>query len=242
MENNVQEIKRIYHGSDHVIERPQYKLGKPYNDYGFGFYCTETLDMAKEWGASIQKDGFANIYEIDCNGLSILNLNKEPYGLLHWLYVLLNNRTFQITSPLAIEAMEYLNQTFAIDYENPDVIVGYRADDSYFSFASDFINGAISYRQLSRAMYLGKLGEQFVLKSEKAFGAIRFIDCEIAPHEEWFAKRKQRDEEARKQYFNVERNRRQPGDIYITHIIDEAIQPDDARLRLQIAEMISGVE
>ena len=43
--------------------------------------------------------------------------------------------------------------------------IGYRADDSYFSFASDFINGAISYRQLCNAMCLGKLGQQFVLKS-----------------------------------------------------------------------------
>lgn len=25
---------RIYHGSDHIVENPQYGLGKPYNDYG----------------------------------------------------------------------------------------------------------------------------------------------------------------------------------------------------------------
>ena len=33
--------KTIYHGSDHIIEKPQYGYGKPYNDYGVGFYCTE---------------------------------------------------------------------------------------------------------------------------------------------------------------------------------------------------------
>ena len=53
-------------------------------------------------------------------------------------------------------------------------MIGYRADDSYFSFAQDFINGTISYRQLNRAMHLGKLGQQFVLKSKKAFERIAF--------------------------------------------------------------------
>ena len=45
--------KTIYHGSDHIIEKPQYGYGKPYNDYGVGFYCTENPNMAKEWGVSI---------------------------------------------------------------------------------------------------------------------------------------------------------------------------------------------
>ena len=26
----------IYHGSDHIIEHPQFGEGKPYNDYGQG--------------------------------------------------------------------------------------------------------------------------------------------------------------------------------------------------------------
>ena len=33
--------KTVYHGSDHIIERPKYGYGKIYNDYGVGFYCTE---------------------------------------------------------------------------------------------------------------------------------------------------------------------------------------------------------
>ena len=42
--------KTVYHGSDHIIERPKYGYGKIYNDYGVGFYCTENQNMAKEWG------------------------------------------------------------------------------------------------------------------------------------------------------------------------------------------------
>ena len=30
----------LYHGSDHVIKRPEFGAGKKHNDYGRGFYCT----------------------------------------------------------------------------------------------------------------------------------------------------------------------------------------------------------
>ena len=40
-----------------------------------------------------------------------------------------------------------------------------------------------------------------------------------------------RDKTARRQYFDVEKNRRQRGDLYIVQILDEEIKPDDSRLR-----------
>ena len=40
--------RTIYHGSNHIIQKPVYGGGKRYNDYGQGFYCTDSLDMAKE--------------------------------------------------------------------------------------------------------------------------------------------------------------------------------------------------
>lgn len=224
-------LKKLYHGSSKMIEKPVFGYGKPYNDYGLGFYCTDNLAMAKEWGVGKEQDGYANCYTLDCTGLRILNLNEEPYGILHWLTVLLQNREFDIPSGLALEAKTYLITHFAVDYEHYDAICGYRADDSYFSFAQDFINGTISYRQLNNAMHLGKLGQQFVLKSQTAFDRIQFIGSETAESNIWYAKKMKRDKTARREYFSVERNKRQRGDIYITQILDEEMGPDDARLR-----------
>lgn len=224
-------IKKLYHGSSKIIEKPLYGYGKSYNDYGLGFYCTDTLEMAKEWGAGKDLNGYANHYEIDCSGLKILNLNDSDYNILHWLAILLENREFDIPSVLALEAKEYLLTNFAVDYKSCDAIIGYRADDSYFSFAQDFINGTISYRQLNNAMHLGKLGQQFVLKSETAFDRIKFTGSEIAESSEWYAKKMLRDKTARREYFSVERNKRQRGDLYITQIMDEEMMPDDPRLR-----------
>lgn len=223
--------RKIYHGSSKIIEKPEFGYGNPYNDYGLGFYCTEQIDMAREWGVSKEEDGIANCYEIDCSGLKILNLNDEKYCILHWLSILLENREFEVSSALAAEAKEYILKKFKIEYEEYDAIVGYRADDSYFSFAQDFINGAISYRQLNRAMHLGKLGQQFVLKSKKAFQQIEFTGYESAASKEWYRKKMLRDRSARREYFDVERNKRQKGDLYIIQIMDEEMKSDDLRLR-----------
>lgn len=65
----------VYHGSNHIIERPVYNGSKRTNDYGYGFYATESLELAKEWACADNRDGFANRYEADLNGLSVLNLN-----------------------------------------------------------------------------------------------------------------------------------------------------------------------
>lgn len=224
-------IIKLYHGSEKIIEKPVFGYGKKYNDYGLGFYCTDSLEMAKEWGVGKEQDGYANCYEIECDGLRILDLNGAEYCILHWLAVLLQNREFDVPSGLALEAKEYLLAHFSIDYDTYDAIIGYRADDSYFSFAQDFINGTISYRQLNNAMHLGKLGQQFVLKSERAFERVRFTGSEVAKSSEWYAKKMLRDKTARREYFDVERNKRQKGDLYITQILDEEMMPNDLRLR-----------
>ena len=80
-------------------------------------------------------------------------------------------------------------------------------------------------------MHLGKLGQQFVLKSREAFERISFEGYEIAESAEWYVKKMSRDRAARREYFNVERNRIDRNDIFITQILTEEMKPDDARLR-----------
>ena len=62
----------LYHGSSMIVEKPEYGKGKPYNDYGSGFYCTKHIELAKEWAVGENSDGFVNSYEIDLSNLKIL--------------------------------------------------------------------------------------------------------------------------------------------------------------------------
>lgn len=61
--------------------------------------------------------------------------------------------------------------------------------------------------------------------------SIKFLGYEPAQSGEWYAKKMLRDQTARREYFDVERNKRQRGDLYITQILDEEMTPDDPRLR-----------
>lgn len=221
--------KIIYHGSDHIIKMPKYHGGKPHNDYGYGFYCTENSDMAKEWAVSEEHDGYANSYELEMGGLKILNLNRD-YSILTWLAVLIQNRTFNMDSPLAAEVSRYLSDHFNVDIALYDLVIGYRADDSYFSFAQDFLSGTISYQQLRRAMYLGEPGEQIVLVSPEAFSAIHYIGCEKALRSDWLMKKTERDRRARSEYLHSDRMRYRRGELYAVTMLDEEMKPGDPRL------------
>lgn len=220
----------LYHGSPEIIRTPLFGKGKPYNDYGRGFYCTEHLELAKEWACSENTDGYANKYEIETTGLCVLNLSSDEYTILHWLALLMQYRQFRISTPVMKRGADWLKEHFLIDLAPYDAVVGYRADDSYFSFARAFVNNEISLHQLSYAMRLGKLGEQFVLKSPVAFEKLRFISYELADNTEYYAKRKARDDEARAAY-RAELEKDDLNGLYMRDIIREEVLPDDPRLR-----------
>ena len=209
----------IYHGSVNIVEKPLFGAGKLYNDYGRGFYCTEHVELAKEWACSLGHDGYANHYQLDMTGLSVLNLNGPEYNILNWLTILLENRKFNVADGMPQRAKAYLLENFKIDYKRYDIIVGYRANDSYFSYAGDFVNGTLSLSDLSEAMRLGKLGEQVVLKSERAFEALTFVEPIKALCEEYFAKYKLRDEEARDKYKQIASKSMAEDEIYVIDII-----------------------
>lgn len=208
----------IYHGSKDLIKKPIYGIGNPKNDYGLGFYCTENLELAKEWACSNNEtNGYANIYEIHLDNYKVLDLRKKEYTILNWLALLLKFRTFDINKPIASQAKDFIIKNYLINTDNYDIIIGYRADDSYFSFAKDFINNTITLEQLSKAMQLGDLGTQIVLKSKKAIESLKYIGYERAIHLEYYTKRVNRDKNAREQYFN---NYRLNIDYHGTYIID----------------------
>lgn len=219
----------LYHGSPSILKQPIYGYGKTYNDYGQGFYCTQHLELAKEWACSEGVDGFANKYEIETDGLNILNLSSDKYNILNWLAILLENRQLRLSSPIEKRARDYLLQNFLIKYKQYDCIIGYRVDDSYFSFARSFISNTISLKQLSYAMKLGELGEQFVLKSKKAFKNLNFIDYTVADNSIYYNKRKSRDTQARQAFFKQLEEDDRNG-IYIRDIINQEMKIDDLRL------------
>lgn len=220
----------LYHGSEFEIRQPEFGKGKIYNDYGQGFYCTEDADMGREWSVSEDRDGFLNCYELPTDGLRFLDLNSDSYSVMNWLAVLLENRYFDIQTDFALSARKYVLENFGVDYQGADIVKGYRADDRYFAYAQDFLNNAISLKTLSYAMKLGKMGEQVVLKSPKAFEKICFLRSEAVAFKEWFPKKKLRDDAARNDYSAKRNEMWQPGEIYILNIMERELKNADIRI------------
>lgn len=210
---------KLYHGSSQIVGNPVFGKGKPYNDYGLGFYCTKSKELASEWAVNENADGFVNSYSIDFEGLSVLNLNNCDHPMLAWLVVLLENRTFDSYSQVRARAKEFLKENFYVDYKKFDVIIGYRADDSYFQFAKDFLDGTIPYSTLCNAMLLGKLGNQYVLKSRKAFDKVRFDGYNEVKSAEWYNKKTARESAAKRAYKQSKLVELKDDDFFITDII-----------------------
>lgn len=218
----------LYHGSADIIEKPIFGQGRKNNDFGIGFYCTENKKLAKEWAVSSQKDGYANQYTLDIEYLKILNLNSCEYSILNWIAVLIEHRLFSTKNPVVNRARRYLIDHFSVNVNAYDVVIGYRADDSYFDYAQAFLNNAITVEQLANAMKLGKLGEQIVLKSEFAFQNIKYEGHEIALMSKYLDLKNNRFKDANQTYFSLleEEN----DGLFIQDIIRGGIKNEDPRI------------
>ena len=224
----------LYHGSEQLVEEPTFGKGRVNNDFGLGFYCTESEALAKEWAVSSLRNGFANRYTLDTEYLNILNLNSPDYTILNWIAVLVEHRLFSIKTPVARRAKRYLIDHFGVNVNAYDLITGYRADDSYFDYAESFLNNGISVEQLARAMRLGKLGEQIVIKSQFAFSRLRYEGFDVAEKEKYYVLRKARDEEANRAY--LEMLEEESDGIYIQDIMRGGIRNDDPRIPRNLSE------
>lgn len=222
----------LYHGSDKIIERPELGKGSAKNDYGQGFYCTAHFELACEWASKNDyENGYTNEYVLDLANLKVLDLSASAYNILNWITLLLQNRTFVFTSPISEQAKRYLIENFSVDVSGYDVIKGYRADNSYFSFAKDFVNNTISVQQLAKAMKLGKLGIQYILRTEKAFANLHYVEAHEVDTKLYHAKYLKRDLKARSEYKNSHTNLfLDPNELYILDIIRGGVKNGNPRL------------
>ena len=174
----------IYHGSEFIIKKPEFLTGNVHNDYGLGFYCCSNKELAREWAARKNGSGFVNHYKIRDDRLKILNLTKPPFdNVLYWVALLMHNRelsnTFRESYP---RELKYLEDKYLIDVSQYDIVIGYRADDSYFHFPEAFVESDITLASLNAIFKAGDLGKQYVIVSERAFKLIKFVDYEMTQY------------------------------------------------------------
>ena len=212
----------IYHGSEFIIEKPEYLKGNMHNDYGLGFYCCSNKELAKEWAAKRSGHGFINCYTIRDDRLKVLDLTKPPYdNVLYWVALLMHNR--ELSSDLKNNyprELKYLEEKYLIDVKSFDIVIGYRADDSYFRFPEAFIRSEITLESLNKIFLAGHLGKQYVVISKRAFDLLHFAD-----YQEAF-------ETAKEDYYK----RKDVADKVFTDLLDSDRYSQETRLRDLVAD------
>ena len=211
----------LYHGSTVTVGKPVFGLGKESNDYGRGFYCTESPELAKGWACQYNKPGFSNSYRLETDGLDILNLESEEYSAMNWIAVVLRNRQIEPQGERGRYRVSRIVKMFYVDTDSHDVVTGYRADDSYFMFATQFVNGFISYERLKTALRLGDFGIQVVLKSRDAFDRIEFLGAEPVSPGRYYNMFRTREETATRLFLSFSKNDdSEPTGTFVDDILD----------------------
>ena len=224
--NNIQsgvsyghEVITVYHGSENTIKQPVFGKGFSYNDYGCGFYMTEDKGLAGEWAVlATAKSGYINEYRLDTNDLAVLNLDRVP--IEYWIAILMDNRKGQFAYVVQ-EDIKRFNRKFLVDISRFDIIIGWRADDSYFQYVQDFVSMSLSIENLQKSMYLGNLGQQVCAKSKRAFERLDFIKAHPAELEKYYQSAIDRDNDARTAYRELVHSTNSREGTLISKFIEE---------------------
>ena len=184
---------KVYHGSKKIVSMPFCDHKGNRKDFGKGFYATESEIHAREWAAADENGGFLNIYELDTDSLEILDLCGNDEDIFKWLALILSNRILPAFSPEERDIRDDIIREHLPDIRNTDVIKGYRADDSIFSFCRAYIRGDISADELAEAVRYRDDGEEVLLRTERAFENLEFISYENVDGNIYYPARMKRD-------------------------------------------------
>jgi hypothetical protein len=168
----------VYHGSQTVITSPRLGGGNAENDYGQGFYTTQSFNLAGEWAVLDRKnkrisDGVINEYSLNFDGLDVLDLTKLSVSV--WIALLMKYRGDRLDELDWYRVREYMATHYKEQDKGKDIISGWRADNRYFRFALDYATKRINRAELEYAIRYGNLGLQVFIKSAKAFSRLNFV-------------------------------------------------------------------
>lgn len=146
------EEKKIYHGSNVVVNTPKVLTHGFYKDFGYGFYCTNLEKQAKRWALVKRKNHIVNEYiYTEREDLKILKFGEMTE---EWL-------DFVVACRRGLEH-EY------------DIVEGPMADDTIWDYIEDYLRGSITREAFWVLTKFKYPTHQIVFCTEKALSTLRF--------------------------------------------------------------------
>ena len=148
--------KKIYHGSNVVVNMPKVLTHGFYKDFGYGFYCTSYEKQAKRWAMTRKGASVVNRYEYVPNAdLKVLKFDEMTD---EWLDFVADCR----------RGIEH-------DY---DIVEGPMADDQIWNFVEGFIDGRIPRDAFWELVRFNYPTHQIVFCTEMALKTLTFEESE----------------------------------------------------------------
>ena len=158
----------LFHGAKHEIKEDidcHHLNGT--KDFGAGFYLGDSFDSSASWiceyrSGSVYSFFFKNLNRLKCKKFVV---NKE------WMYAILYFRgMFEEYVPNA-EILELIEQIKSVDY-----IIAPIADNQMYDTLTAFSLKQITDEQCLHALSANNLGNQFVIKTQKALDNLVLIE------------------------------------------------------------------
>lgn len=159
---------KLYHGSDVLVIQPDLKKGKPFKDFGRGFYLSDTYEQAEAMGERVASRSLENnrpvvsTFDFEDSALNDGSLKVKRFDSYtkEWAEFVLNNRNRKVAQPTH-------------DY---DIVYGPIADDTIVRQMRRFELGDITIDDLMKELqYPHGITFQYFFGSEKALQKLTFI-------------------------------------------------------------------
>lgn len=159
---------KLYHGSNIVVAHPEIAKGKPFKDFGRGFYLSDDFEQAVEMAervvsrADSDQTPVVSSFEFDESVLTDGSLKVKRFETYteEWAEFVLHNRDRKMPQPIH-------------DY---DIVYGPIADDGVVRQMRRYELGDITLKELMKELqYPPKITFQYFFGSEKALEKLRFL-------------------------------------------------------------------
>lgn len=158
---------RLYHGSDIVVMHPELAKGRPYKDFGKGFYLSDNREQAQamaEQKAALSENALPMISTFEFTEAAMTDgslsvLRFDTYSE-EWAEFVLRNRDRKTPQP----------------FHHYDIVYGPIADDRVVRQMRRFELGDITMEELMHELRYPKgITFQYFFGSEKALQTLTFV-------------------------------------------------------------------
>ena len=156
----------LFHGSKEGLNEIKIDGSRLNCDFGYGFYLGESYEQALNFIVQYPKSSVYS-FKIDIKDLKIKRFQCD----LEWMLAIAYYRGKN-------EEIKNNNKVLKIikEIEDADIIIAPIADNKMFNILSEFSLGEINMDVAIHSLFSYSLGNQYVIKTEKALNRLEFIE------------------------------------------------------------------